>query len=1122
MTAKPDSNPGPDLLTNHSRSFFVKSCAGSGKSTLLTKKFVKLILEGNATIEQVVAITFTEAAASEMKLRIYNELLKVSQDEDEVKRQRAQEALNGFWNSWISTIHSFALKLISEDPFALNLPLTISVLTGIDQQLHINSDLDYIFKQLNQDSHSYDILTCLKLLNITTTQLTDLILNLAKDSCLTKQVKSLDFKTYYEKADQNVKKLKSIISVDLNMILQSVDFTQCTDQDDLLLSHLTKLQILISLFNTLNCKNDSSNYNLCDAVESLLPIINFNFKTTKGNQKNWMQPDMVKAIKERLKKLDDDFSDHRKQLKTNLIAALIIQAAQHLDARVTERRQSGILTFDELIDLAIQLVENPNRKIKRFKHILIDEFQDTDPKQVRLIKALKAAHSEEICFTLVGDHNQSIYSFRGADLKIYQEIERTFDNPIISNNNYRSHPRIVDFVNNCYPDLYKYFFSKGDDEFNYHEMISQRRSEPDSHRVFIIKDNTAQDSQSSSQIRLTEAKFVVSAIKSIANNSTGVRYSDIAILLRTRRSLKAIEHELRRKTIPYRLRTADLIYESKTADDILRILAVITNPEDSATLVASLNTTFFNISQSELLEFKEYLKNWGYRNLTSDIQTSEGNLPHALSKLAHLHHNLIFSTPSYAIEQLAKEFNLWEQFRKSDSQVNDLFILEYLISQAREVEKRRTISLTEYVNLINLIKETSSVKENISSEEPASNAVNIFTIHGSKGLEFPLVFLLGFGDRPSSAEIAKIAYQNNDIKLYLNADLNNYSQEDLETIKSEIKDDMQRELLRLFYVGTTRAKDYLFISAFETSSNSSVKYTSDNTNPKDSIASYLTTLNNGLFQEWHDNGNNYVKLVNQTDKSSDLDSNNLYTDRIEIPINSATDNFKIITATELARQIGIQLGKLSTDKLSDQELITNSYSTESSTTQGIIVHKALEILISTPNFDSQNINFISLTRSIAANYNIFRQSDVEHLAVIIKNTILTVEELLKGFDSTFQVFAEPGLSVALDNLVIRGNLDLLILSKQSNGFTATILDYKTTTHDLSSFTNQSEFYLYELQLMIYKYLVKRSFPQAEVNTFLICSNYRDAKLFQVPTKLEENFDIENNIRQFITAPDKTI
>jgi DNA helicase-2/ATP-dependent DNA helicase PcrA len=439
-------------------------------------------------------------------------------------------------------------------------------------------------------------------------------------------------------------------------------------------------------------------------------------------------------------------------------------------------KENNAVDFDDLLLMPIKLFKNnndiKNKYQKKFKHVLIDEYQDTNKSQYILVNQL-VCDTNNIC--VVGDEDQSIYRWRGADIKNILDFNQDYPNADVFRleENYRSNKIILDGANAL--------VAHNQERLGKNLWTNKPVGEP-----IVVMDSENEND---------EAKKI---IENIHNEMFSKKRSfhDIAILYRTNAQSRAIEEELRKNAISYSLIGGVKFYERKEIKDILAYLKIINNPLDSVSLRRIVNFPLRGIGETTVGKIEKYAKVLGISLLDgmervkeiSSISSGMANRViefyelvnkyRALSKeisAAELASSLAHETG--IISHLKNEYDQYESESRLDN-VFELFNAIENFCKERQSENK-DISLSTFL-------EDVALQADIDSLDGSRNAVTLMTLHSSKGLEFPVIFISGL-------EMGLFPLQRN------SAD------------KSELEEER-----RLLYVGMTRAKENLYLSFAKT------------------------------------------------------------------------------------------------------------------------------------------------------------------------------------------------------------------------------------------------------------------------------------------------------------------
>ena len=454
--------------------------------------------------------------------------------------------------------------------------------------------------------------------------------------------------------------------------------------------------------------------------------------------------------------------------------------------------------FGDLINWTIKLFNTrPNileKYQKQFKHILVDELQDTNYAQYELVKILFPSGSENQenrSLLVVGDDSQSIYKFRGAAVSNILEFMKDFPNTKMIKllQNYRSSQAILD-------PAYKLIQNNNPDTLESKLGISKKLvSEVDKGgtKPQIFETENLED----------EAEFVVRKILEILAKEPLYTYKDFAILARANAHLDPFVMVLRKYGMPYQLVGNRGLYDREEIRDILAMLRVLINPLDSVNLYRALNIKTLNISHEvikEMLSQAKY-KRIGLWEILKDHK--DENITIFYERVKNLSESLSKFSPSQFVFFLVNSIEFIKQFIEEETIENQLCIrnlnLFLEISKKFEVsyrqENKRSPNVIDFLEHIDLLIEAGDNPAQAEIED--IETINLLTVHSSKGLEFPVIFVVNMisGRFPTRNRSELIELPQELIK------------ESLPSGDAHVQEER-----RLFYVGMTRAKKYLFMT----------------------------------------------------------------------------------------------------------------------------------------------------------------------------------------------------------------------------------------------------------------------------------------------------------------------
>lgn len=429
-----------------------------------------------------------------------------------------------------------------------------------------------------------------------------------------------------------------------------------------------------------------------------------------------------------------------------------------------ELKKSNALDFGDLLHLTVKLLEKKPEVLEsyqnQFQHILVDEYQDTNQVQYKIVEMLSRKNRN---IFVVGDDNQSIYGWRGADIKNILNFEKDFsDSKIIKlEQNYRSTKTILDAANKLIT------FNKNRHEKNLHTENETGE---------LINYYEASDDKD-------ESKHIASHIVKLKNN-TEYDYKDIAVFFRTNTQSRLIEEELLQKSIPYKMVGGTEFYKRKEIKDILAFLKVIVNPSDEISLKRIINVpprgigsvTINNIeaiAEDKSISFYEAIQTaLKEKALSSSVLIKLGRLNTLLNELLEFpEKNDIYALINHVLHK-TKYLDMIEKEEERKENIGEILNLAVEFQKEREEP-----TLNDFLDSVSLASDLDNYTE-------TSDSVTLMTLHSAKGLEFPIVFIAGMEEN---------------LLPHFNS-----------TINGQVEEER-----RLFYVGITRAKEKLYLASAE-------------------------------------------------------------------------------------------------------------------------------------------------------------------------------------------------------------------------------------------------------------------------------------------------------------------
>ena len=813
---------------------FVEAGAGSGKTRALVDRVEALVLDDAIPLESIAAITFTEKAAAELRDRVRQRFEQAAVGGDDSRRTAlANAALLQLDAAAIGTLHSFAQRILGEHPVEAGLPPGVDVLDEIGSQVEFEQRWRLFLDELLDDESMAHTLLCLEAAGVRLDALRALALQMASNWDLVEERLRFD--------------VDPPPRFDRHELVRRIDEVyelrhHCDpDVDDTLLRRFPDLWA-----------NREALVNAADDIDAM----------AEANEMSSRGKDTTRRIKPgRSGKKDNwriDVQEVRDAFNDLLAAAdaavdqVTGAALDHMAARLgrfvlqaaEERREVGRLEFHDLLVRARRLLRSPDHGAEvraalgeRYPRLLLDEFQDTDPIQIELA-VLIAADTDDVAdkdwheiptrpgsLFLVGDPKQSIYRFRRADIRTFLVTrDHIADRPALTVN-FRTTAPIIEWINHVFGALIQF---EPDSQPEYVALSAHREdAAPIGPSVAVLGAEARTDNPTADQLRVIESRDVAAAVSEIltgpepwmvdddASDWRPVEANDICILLPARTSLASLEAALDGAGVPYRAETSSLVYASREVREVLLALAAVADPTDELATVSALRSFVYGCGDDDLAHWR--LGVGGRFTLRATIPDGTDGHPvaDALRHLQQLHEQRLWSTPAELLDRLIRERGVLETAIATGAPRDVWRRLRFVIDQARAWVDAGGVDLRAYLQWARLQgADNARVSETVLPETD-DDSVRIMTIHGSKGLEFPVTVLAGMTSKANPpARGPSIAFPPGaDPVLRLSSEVTSEGYDAWKPIDDQMSKD---ERLRLLYVAATRARDHLVVSLHRT------------------------------------------------------------------------------------------------------------------------------------------------------------------------------------------------------------------------------------------------------------------------------------------------------------------
>lgn len=763
--------------------------AGTGKTKIISKRFLKLVLDliergGKDPQSKILVITFTDKAANEMKERIIKEL------EDNSLHAYSDTDL------WISTFHSFCIRILKK--YSIEAGLSPSFKMAEEQQLQeIYSNLVKKIKygEANQEVLSVESIARLNKISDLDTLFDDIynVIKKIKSLGITPQEflhSSLKATADFSNVMKNTPfKFETKEDYAANWAQHFKDYTDdSTVLDEAVFDSIAKAKLVLDKFG----KRKASEYGMAQGF-----------------------PENIEPVTQ------------AELLLTRVIAAVY-------ELYQTELENHDLADFDDLINKTIMIFKQ-NEQIRSFyqnyfKQIIVDEFQDTNGAQLELIELLLNPDNPDLTF--VGDRKQSIYAFRYAQMEnlevLHKNAEKKYSKkfePVNLSINYRSTPQVLNAVN---------FVTQNELKLEGENLnANPNLTYPDSARD--IKVTRIEGFENAYEQKITEASYIAQEISSLLKRDNA-SFKDFAVLVKSHAQADIVERELKKKNIPAVKKVNTGFFKEPVVKNVISAFRLIKNSEDEQALFRLLKVNF---TDAEIFEIKKSLdkellcqtdfdtvKRMNLAQKYITLKTLDKTSISYLEKIYATVNKIKKHKSSLSLMQIfeiIKEniclYNCSDfssEFEQENAK-NNLLILEKIIDDFTQSEN--------FLSINTLLNYLEKIQDDRNFELPSANtleldAVQILTIHASKGLEFPYVFVLSIASSSKTADKSGIIFDMQyGEKPGFGIIASKYKGKP--TAKALIykqlwqKPREKNEALRLFYVAVSRAKKYLNVLSFE-------------------------------------------------------------------------------------------------------------------------------------------------------------------------------------------------------------------------------------------------------------------------------------------------------------------
>ena len=848
----------------------VAAAAGSGKTAVLVERIINKIANENIDVDKLLVVTFTNAAATEMRERvldaIYNKLEKNPEDPNLHKQI---VLLN---KSHISTIHAFCLEVIKNNFYKTNISPNFRLANTPETELLRLEVIEEVFENMYEEKNEGFI----KLIDTycgyrSDDNLKEMILKIYKyiqsmpypEEWLSKQVEKFntaleqDFsetlwgKFLIDEAKKVINQgIRTLKNVEKKLGLEpDLSKWKAIIEDDIVqleeVKNLRKWDEIYEKIGTLKLKTWAQDRKTVSELKDKSKITRDKVKET------------IKDLQERIfiydsKQANLDIYEMYETLKE--IEKIILKFSEEYR---NKKLQKNIIDFNDIEHLALNILVQKNEEGKyeatevakeyqeKFEEIAIDEYQDSNEIQEELLKQVSRGNN----IFMVGDVKQSIYKFRQARPELFLEKYNTYeDNKIQLFANFRSRKNVLDLTNIIFENIMtKNFGSVEYDEKEFlnvgkeYEKTQEKLLGKAELHIIDMAEEVEEDQEEVLEKTEVEAKFVANKIKELMQGGYYVfdkkqgyrklQFKDIVILLRKTSNVAPIyEKELAKLEYPVFSDIGTNYFESIEIQTIMNLLKIISNPDNDIALASVMRSPIGDFTDNELIEIRMAKRNESfYEALLSnhEKESLKNKVKEFLEMLEEFRSKQEYLNLDELIWYIYEKTGYYNYVSLMSNGEIKTANLRMLFEKAKEYEQGSFKGLYNFINFIDKIavgNQDMGAPKLIGENE---DVIRIMSIHKSKGLEFPVVFLCGTGNNFNMLDLNDNILIHPEIGFgpkYINYERRiEYNTLAKETIKYKIRKELKEEEMRLLYVALTRSREKLIITGIDKNLKKSIK-----------------------------------------------------------------------------------------------------------------------------------------------------------------------------------------------------------------------------------------------------------------------------------------------------------
>lgn len=1134
------------VLETFGKNIIVSASAGSGKTSVMIRKILSLIIDKDIKVKDLLVLTYTNAAASEMKQKLINEM--ANQDNEKVLGQIDDVPLAD-----ISTFDSFCQKLVKRYFYVLDIDPGFNILQGSEQKEFYKKSFAKavkIFKKQHYDRY-FDLFNSYAS-NRTDKNIYEIISKL--NSFATSILEYQTFKaTAMELFEGGINNKAS------NLILKGFQNECASVKAELQKQH--SLAVGFGFDKYLQHINELISaaemvINAKDFSKLISAVANYSFgKTPRQEENDETVMPAVKACREYLKAKDkksifdriQKYGDSQNYINSISVCKSITETYFMLYEEFVNqynilKSSKNMYDYNDIERLTIKLFDNAEvlESIKQnYKNIFVDEFQDANAVQEKIIMSLQNGCN----LFFVGDLKQAIYGFRQSNSKIFERIANDFEKDKTNsrslrlNCNFRTTKPILDFVNSVFSvamtmqtaslDYNAKSKLEAQGEFKDEKspcvelniLYKEKQNKPVANQIYNIEEAFIDDDIVNQN---AEANFIAERITKLLSEEIydiklgkyrKIEYSDIAILFRTRSNQQDFISAFGKAKIPVVEDSNADLEQTYDVQVLINLIRLSVNFKNDYALASVMVSPLFDFDSNQMLQIREASQEKYFYDCVKNYPKNDEikqKIENMLEKIDKFFKTSTFGGINKALINVLQTQNYEYKILQDASGVNRLKNIRDFVESFNS--SKFNLCPSEYINFL----EENTREQKVVASAGSNNVVTLTTMHSSKGLEWPVVIIptldSKFYRQPKSGEIALNEELGAGVKYYDPQTRQKFPSVFYDVIDNYNKDGDFSERLRLLYVALTRPKNRLILVGTsekldysQFTSDRQVRFSpdylsiiinsldgADITKINSKVGSFNFLQNPNFVCNIIDQNSYFLKrvpLVNVANNSADNDEIKKLTEYINTPyfnIEATTIAQKNSVSSILKQEDIFSSYNASPDKLLVSEHLADVQKNE----LGSLYHKIIE------DFDFNNS--ISSTEIYKVINNIKKSK--EFAEEVIKAVDLTIVaknlKLLKDLTSGFRLIKEHTFVMQIpyneiqnsqicDNVLVQGICDLIAIGPNST----ILVDYKYSTLSENSLKQK-----YNKQLYLYSKAINYGLNKCVDKVYIL--SLKDAKLIE--------------------------